>query len=636
MPEVQGKDEEIKILDKENKLLKETLKLSGIGSWELNLISKCLTWSDEAFRIFGYKAKEVTPSLELIIQLTPQADKDSVNKIFNNFFKQLNKSDNYYQTIIFPSGETRYLLNNYSVVYDVNKNPHRIFGTIQDVTERKQTSDALNESELKYKTLAEAANDYIFIIGNDGKVQYVNDYAAQQIKKKSKNIIGKNLKDIFPIDLYDRQQKNIMSVIKSGIPLVIETKSVFADREVWLSSSLSPIYDETGKVKSVLGISRDITKRKIAEKLMSISEEKYRELIEQAADSIFVGDTEGNFIEVNTKACELTGYNKNELLTMNMSDLFAKREMQTKPLRYDLLLNGEIVVSERKLTTKNKNTIPIEMNTVRMSNGTYQAIMRNVSERKRAEELLLKYQEELELLVMHRTQEFEKINAELKKENIDRLHTEKLLKFQLKEKEILLKEIHHRVKNNMQVIISLLNLQASSIEDVKMQEIYRESQNRIKSMALIHEKLYQSKDLTHINFSEYVSSLANYLAQTYLTDRHQIKIFTKTQDIPLEFDTVISLGLIINELVSNAMKYAFDKKSNGKIEISLKKDKGNQLNFYICDNGKGVPKNIDFRNTKSLGLQLVCSLTQQIGGTINMTNTNGTAYHIMFPHEQNE
>jgi len=188
----------------------------------------------------------------------------------------------------------------------------------------------------------------------------------------------------------------------------------------------------------------------------------------------------------------------------------------------------------------------------------------------------------------------------------------------------------------MQVIISLLNLQASSIEDDKMQEIYRESQNRIKSMALIHEKLYQSKDLTHINFSEYVNSLANYLTQTYHTGKLQIEVVTKTQDIPLEFDTVISLGLIINELVSNSMKYAFDEQEKGKIEISLKKVKGNQLYFYICDNGKGIPKHIDFRNTKSLGLQLVCSLTEQIGGAINMTNHKGTSYRILFPYEQEE
>jgi two-component sensor histidine kinase len=272
------------------------------------------------------------------------------------------------------------------------------------------------------------------------------------------------------------------------------------------------------------------------------------------------------------------------------------------------------------------------MNTRRMSNGHYQAIMRNITERKRAENMLLEYQEELESLVKRRTHQLEKAISDLKKENSERLHTEELLKFQLKEKVILLKEIHHRVKNNMQVIISLLNLQAANIDDHKMLELYQESQNRIKSMALIHEKLYQSKDLTHIDFSEYVNSLTNYLAHGFLTEDHKIEIKTKSQNIPLEYDIVIALGLIINELVSNSMKYAFKGCKKGKVEISLRKIRGNFLQLCVADNGKGIPKQINFRNTKSLGLQLVCSLTEQIGGSISMTNTAGTKFCIQFPY----
>jgi PAS domain S-box-containing protein len=499
--------------------------------------------------------------------------------------------------------------------------------------ENDELKNSLKEIDVKYKALTETAQDYIFIIDRKGVVEFVNVYAAGIIGKKPAQLIGLPLSKVFHPDLYKRQIGNINRVIKTGKPNSIDTKSAFAGKEVWLSTSLFPIFGNNKKVKSVLGISRDITKIKESENALKQSEERFRMLIEQAADGIFIGDPNGNLIGINSTACDLTGYSKKELLRMNMNQMFSKNEIRRKPLRYDLLVKGETVINERILTRKDKRKIVIEMNTKRMSDGTYQAIMRNVTERKRAEGILLKYQNELERLVRQRTRELETAYTKLKKENAERLKTEELIKFQLREKEILLKEIHHRVKNNMQVIISLLNLQASSIGDENMLELYRESQNRIKSMALIHEKLYQSKDLTHIDFPEYVGSLAGYLAQTYLTNSCSVEISTKAQNVPLEYDIVITLGLIVNELVSNSLKYAFEDKDHGRIEISLKKTTGNSLRLCVADDGKGFPHDIDFRNVKSLGLQLVCSLTEQISGVISMTNKVGTKFCILFPQK---
>jgi hypothetical protein len=624
-------EERIASLEKENQLLRNVHGLSNIGSWELDAKTKKLIWSDETYKIFGYKPNEVQPTLNLILKTTHPDSKKEIRKVFDEVLNNEKISGKYSQIIIRPDGETRFLNANYVVVKDVNNKPIRVFGSVQDITQKKHAEAALSESEMKYKTLAETANDFIFIVDCDEIVQYVNPYAARRINESPEKIVGKKLKEVFQKELYERQISNIRTVIKTGKPLVIETKSFFIGREIWLSTSLSPIFDDKCKVKSVLGISRDITNRVIAEQSMRESEEKYRELIEQAADGIFVGDPEGNFIEVNSFACELSGYSKKELLKMNMSQFFAKSELNKRPLRYDLLLKGQTVVNERTLTRKDGARIIIEMNTKRMSSGNYQALMRNITERKRAENMLLQYQEELELLVKRRTHQLEKAIADLKNENSERLHMEELLKVQLKEKVILLKEIHHRVKNNMQVIISLLNLQAASIDDKKMLELYQESQNRIKSMALIHEKLYQSKDLTHIDFSEYVNSLTNYLAHSFLSEDHKIEIATKSQNIPLEYDIVIALGLIINELVSNSMKYAFKGRDKGKVEISLRKVKGNLLQLCVADNGKGISKKINFRKTKSLGLQLVCSLTEQISGSIAMTNKTGTKFCIQFP-----
>ncbi|MCH7519792.1 MAG: PAS domain S-box protein, partial [Candidatus Dadabacteria bacterium] len=190
----------------------------------------------------------------------------------------------------------------------------------------------------------------------------------------------------------------------------------------------------------------------------------------------------------------------------------------------------------------------------------------------------------------------------------------------LKEKEVLLKEIHHRVKNNLQVICSLLSLQSSYIKSTDNSDIFNESQNRIKSMALVHEFLYQSDNLASINFKEYMNTLVDNLLSSYEADIYNISSVIEVEDITLDIDTAIPCGLIINELVSNSIKHAFpwakenlgsgDRKNMISIELFMT-DNG-FYNLNISDNGKGFPSNIDFRDTNSLGLKLVCALTEQL------------------------
>lgn len=217
----------------------------------------------------------------------------------------------------------------------------------------------------------------------------------------------------------------------------------------------------------------------------------------------------------------------------------------------------------------------------------------------------------------------------------EKMIAERELKNSLKEKEILLKEVHHRVKNNLQVISSILNLQSSYIHDEKILTILKESQNRIKSMAFIHESLYQTNDFSKINFSEYVVNLSKNLVHSYLVNNELIELKLDINKVSLNLDLSIPCGLIINELVSNALKYAFpeNRKNDGYILISLKRDKEN-ICLTIADNGIGLPKKLDFRNTESLGLQLVTTLVEQINGIITQESTTGTTYNIIFKHTQ--
>lgn len=199
----------------------------------------------------------------------------------------------------------------------------------------------------------------------------------------------------------------------------------------------------------------------------------------------------------------------------------------------------------------------------------------------------------------------------------------------LREKEVMLKEIHHRVKNNLQVIYSLLNLQSKTIADPLVRAMFAESQNRIQSMTLIHEKLYHSKDTANIDFKEYLQSLVLSIASTY--KRFDIEISLEMEPIVFDVNVGIPCGLIVNELVSNCLKHAFPGNRQGTITLGINRDsEGNNI-MKVSDDGIGFPEKIDFRNTTSLGMQLVLVLTGQIHGTIEIMKDAGTTFRITFP-----
>ncbi|MGE5498230.1 MAG: sensor histidine kinase, partial [Syntrophothermus sp.] len=212
----------------------------------------------------------------------------------------------------------------------------------------------------------------------------------------------------------------------------------------------------------------------------------------------------------------------------------------------------------------------------------------------------------------------------------ERKKREEQVKASLYEKEILLKEIHHRVKNNLQIISSLLNLQSEQIEDERALALFNDSRNRVKSMALIHERLYQSHDLAHVDFAEYINELSRFLYRTYVTNEQRVGINVDTENIFLAIDTAIPCGLIINELLSNALKYAFPDSDDGLVEVKFKNAEGDRFELIVQDNGVGLPSDLDFRNTSSLGLQLVVSLVQQIKGEIELDRSCGSRFTVKF------
>jgi two-component sensor histidine kinase len=211
-----------------------------------------------------------------------------------------------------------------------------------------------------------------------------------------------------------------------------------------------------------------------------------------------------------------------------------------------------------------------------------------------------------------------------------RVEAENALRASLQEKEVLLKEIHHRVKNNLQVISSLISLQAQRVEDPAIQDMFLESQHRIRSMALIHDKLYRSPDLARIDFAGYIESLAAHLVHSLQVDPSRVRLVLDIKDVVLDIHSAIPLGLIINELISNALKHAFPWNREGTVRVFLRPAEASRYRLVVSDDGVGFPAGLDLRKAETLGLQIVTMLAEQLDGTVSVNREGGTAFTVEF------
>jgi len=216
----------------------------------------------------------------------------------------------------------------------------------------------------------------------------------------------------------------------------------------------------------------------------------------------------------------------------------------------------------------------------------------------------------------------------------ERRRAEEQIKASLIEKETLLDEIHHRVKNNMAVVASLLKLQANNTEDERVKKVLKESQNRVYAISAANETLHDSENLSEIDLKMYLSKIATSIFQTYSINQDRIILNISVEEIPMSIDQASSIGLVINELISNSLKYAFPDERKGEINVSMKK-LDEELELIVMDNGIGVPEGFAWRNSKSLGLKLVITLVEnQLDGSLDMESGNGTKFTIKFDIDQ--
>jgi PAS domain S-box-containing protein len=356
-----------------------------------------------------------------------------------------------------------------------------------------------------------------------------------------------------------------------------------------------PFTEQDREIGTVLSsYSYEVLRATQAKEKLRESERRYRSIFENIQDIYFEALLDGTIIEISPSVEINSRYRREDLIGKSLNGVYAHNEQRDEFLK---AIEEHGVVNDHEILLMDKDgthmpcsiTAKIQYND---SNNLWKmcGTIRNISIRKQAE---------------------------------DRI------KDSLKEKEVLLKEIHHRVKNNMQIISSMLRLQSVHIHDERDIELIRDSINRVRSMALVHEKLYRSHDLAKINFLEYLKSLTKELFKTYEANQEKIRLILDSRAIHLGIDKAIPCALIINEIISNALKYAFPDNRRGEIQIEFGRNERN-FRLVMSDNGVGIPEDLDFRNTKSMGLQLVNLLTEQLNGEIELDRNNGTKFTITF------
>ena len=337
------------------------------------------------------------------------------------------------------------------------------------------------------------------------------------------------------------------------------------------------------------------------------SEITYKTVVNQISEGVTIADMDGNYISVNSAFCKMSGYSEAELLTKSVFDMKAenqphqsfyesKEKFQGLPIRVNLQRKD----GSEYLTEIIGDVILIDNKELVI--GT----IRDVTEKVNAEKEIETLNQNLELTVKKRTEELNKT---------------------LELKDLLLKEVTHRVKNNLQVICSILNLQKRKVKSQESSVLLVDTVNRIHAMSLIHETLYKSKEIGEIKFGEYMESLLNHISSTF--DTTQIEITTEIDDVAFSMDVASCCGMIMMELMTNCLKYSFPEVKEPKIAIGMSVDRDGGCVLSVKDNGVGYP-DIDLLDGDTIGMQLILSLAEQLDGKINMTNEDGAKFELIF------
>jgi len=482
-------------------------------------------------------------------------------------------------------------------------------GIVRDITMRRWSEIALKQSEEKYRRLFEDAALGIFRSTLSGKLINVNAAFAKMFGYASAHDAISNVNDAAQ-ELYKNPEERfllIQQALNQNTQVISECNYRRKDGSKFIGILfLRAVKDEHGILTHLEGFIEDITDRKSAEKALQESQAMYKLLADNADDVVWTTDKDMNFTYVSPSVKLMYGYEPDEFLNLTIEKLLSDSAFTQAMRATQKQIPFEQMAYETPCVLRN------EYPQTRKDGGTFWAeiIIRRIHNAKKGNR---SHFIGISRDVTHRKQAEDKLKASLK------------------EKELLLRELYHRTKNNMQVISSLLALQTRHFQDAKIKAVFQDTENRIRTMALVHEKLYQSESLININLEEYIQDLVKLLATSYEVSANRISVRLNTERVVVAIDFAIPCGLVLNELISNAFKHAFPGQQYGEIQIGLHKTDDDETVLYVSDNGVGLPKTFDIHKAKSLGLKTIFTIVeQQLHGEVDFSTKNGLTCRCTF------
>lgn len=449
-----------------------------------------------------------------------------------------------------------------------------------------------------FRHMVDSIADYaIMMLDRDGIIRSWNRGAEQMLGYQTGEIVGQHMAVLYGgDDPVDRAKAELLAVGQEGRINSESWRYRKDGSKFWASVCISALHDEAGNLLGYTKLIKDLTDRQRLEG-------RFRQVVESAPNAMVMVNNRGRIEMLNAQTEQLFGYPRAELLGKLVEILVPERFRLRHPEKRNLYFNeptSRPMGAGRDLFGRRKDgsEFPIEigLNPIETEDGTMVlSSIVDISDRKQKEQ---------------------KIEAALR------------------EKDLLLGEIHHRVKNNLQVVHSLLNLQASVINDPTVRGMLMDSQNRIQSMALIHQTLYQSNDFAKVEFAEFLGVLIPTLVSSYGVDEQRIKISFESKSVSLPITRAIPCGLLINELITNSLKHAFPRNMSGEISVRLKRGLNARILLEIDDNGVGIPESLDIDKVETLGLRLVTLLSQQMDGTLTIRRSDPTRFAVEFPADE--
>ena len=474
----------------------------------------------------------------------------------------------------------------------------------QDVTEKKVAESALRESESKLRAAFNAASNVAFTTIDPTGTECILDFspgAENVFGYKREEILGSSFLVLIPEESRDGVTMRFNKVVSSGHACAEQMSLLNSDGNIFPAiCSLHPIFDIAGQLSSLLMVSIDISEQKRAEEAFAKSEKHLRLMFTAAVDVAFiqVDDISGKITEFSPGASKIYGYSKDEIVGKDISILHAPEYLDSLPKIMETIRRSEVWNDENaRMKRKNGDIIPVKFSVYPLQNDQ--------------NEIYAALGVSLDMSTHY--------------------EAENKIRQSLMEKESLLKEIHHRVKNNLNIVTSLLNLQAMKLENESpLQVILSEAINRIRSMAMVHERLYRSGNLSSIMLKEHIESLVQELRNVLVLD-NRIEFDVDISDVGVNIEKAIPVSLIITELITNSVKHAFLDGQNGLIKIYVTEDGDDIVSIQIEDNGKGLPSNLDISKDGNLGFELLRVLVDQLHGKFSVMKTCGTCICISFP-----